>query len=119
MTNLVLACPWCNSTRGNMPYEEWVASRGWILPWPKDLPLDVREMVAREFGQKPRGQFIQTGSTNSRIHLPGDDTGNVILEVRAGRDWEWHQFQLGRDGTRTTVYGAYEFIRRHLGAEKR
>lgn len=116
LANSLLACPLCNSMRGDEDYASFVDRRGWRLPKP-DLPdADVASMVKRCFVAQQRGRYVWSGSTNARIFLEKDTSGTLQaqLQVRAGKKYEWHCESIGPAARPLTVYGAYVFLRRHV-----
>jgi 5-methylcytosine-specific restriction endonuclease McrA len=113
--NLRLACPSCNSRKGATPLEEWIASRGWDLPVPTDLPGSVRALAESRYGGLTAGGYLMSGSTNARVLITD---GAALLQVRTGKNGAWQTFRLGREDHPTVVFACFDFLRRHHTPER-
>jgi hypothetical protein len=106
--NYRLACPSCNSRKGDEPLASWQARQGWQLP---DQPIEASSvacLVRSVYGQE--GPIVATGSTNARLRLEAHDT---LVEVRASREDQWQRFRLGRGDHAAVIAAAADFLRRH------
>lgn len=112
--NLRLACPSCNSRKGAMALDQWIATRGWELPEPGPLPASVSELAER-FGGLSEGGYLASGSTNARALIR---EGLVFLEVRYGKGGPWQTIRLGREGHPAVVFACFDFLRRHHTPER-
>ena len=111
LENLALACPYCNTRKGNrMDAAAFAASGEWRLETPTELG-DLRAMLAREFGWKHPHGFVRSGTPNARLELSED--GKVSLLVRAGADDPWVRFRLGPADHPVVAARAYDFLVRH------
>lgn len=110
--NLRLACPLCNSTKGDEDIRSWVARKGWVLPPPPPLAesvsLMLRDLYDPNFPE--HGGYFTTGSTNSRVHI---HHGRCFLEVRPGKKYPWERIMLGVEEHPRVVRATYDFLRRH------
>lgn len=108
--NLRLACPLCNSTKGDEDIASWTARKGWLLDPPPALPGSVTAMLRDMYEPGYTGGYYTTGSTNSRVHVA---RGRCTLEVRPGRGYPWERVILGAEDHPLVVRATYDFLRRH------
>lgn len=108
--NLVIACPRCNSTKGDRTVEEFLASGGQRLQVPEELPKTVHEMVLICFGSNVKEGFVMTGTPNSRLQIKDEQ---AIAWVRAGRGDEWRLFVLGPVDSAKVAAASWDFLTRH------
>lgn len=117
LDNLRLACPYCNFSKGDRPAEEWLAAGGARLE-PPPLPGSVGEMVRQCFRiTRDEDGAVTTGSINARLII--DDPRGVIIHVRPGRRYDWHEVVLGDAAEPRVVHASWDFLRRHLTPERR
>jgi hypothetical protein len=108
--NLRLACPYCNSTKGDRPVEDFVRNELWKLLPPPGLPQTTREVLTQCFGWTKREGIVYTGTTNARLEIRG---GMVAVLVRSGTRDEWHRLALGPQTHPRIALAAWDFLRRH------
>lgn len=110
LEKLRIACPFCNSAKGDEEIESFVAREGWKLDLPKDLPGDVKQMVRKHFRVPTDGETIPTGSTNSRLRFV---KGVAVAEVRPHKSEPWQKIPLGPENHPKVVAACWLFLRRH------
>lgn len=108
--NLRLACPYCNSTKGDRPAELFVGEERWRLSPPEGLPESTLAMLELCFGWKKREGIVYSGSPHARLELK---QGEVAVLVRAGERDNWHRLLLGPEGHPRVALAAWDFLRRH------
>jgi hypothetical protein len=114
--NLALACPWCNTHKGDRPLEEFLAAGLNRVPAPDDLGLTVYDMLTRHFGVQERTVVVSTGSTNAKLAVRD---GEARLLVRAGSTDAWQQFRLGAATNQRVAQAAYDFLAKHYTPSRR
>jgi hypothetical protein len=107
--NLCLACPLCNSIKGDRPVADFLASNRWQLT-PPPLPDTLSEMLKDCFSWEHRSGLLATGSANAKLQLR-DHT--VTLMVRAGAHDDWQLFRLGQADHPRVISASWDFLTRH------
>jgi hypothetical protein len=107
LRNTVLACPYCNATRGNEDLLSWRGRRGWKIDPP--AVKDYEELLAY-YPKSVHGQYLYTGNTNSRVKI---QDGRAIIQVRSGRGYEWRQVWTGSTSNPQHLIALWLFMRRH------
>lgn len=110
LENLRLACPFCNSTKGDRPVEDFLEKELWRIMPPADLPQDSRAMLLKFFGWELESGYVQTGTPNAKLELKD---GIVAVLIRAGVRDRWHRLELGAEANDRVAYAAWDFLRRH------
>jgi hypothetical protein len=110
LENLQLACPYCNSTKGDRPVSEFLAEEKHLIPPPDDLPASMKDMLAKCYGVHKRAGVISTGTPNAKLELTA---GVACALVRAGSRDSWHRFVLGEADDPRVVWAAWDYLRRH------
>lgn len=113
--NLKIACPYCNTRKGDMEVEDFKESERWKLELPKNLPETVSLLLLEEYNYSQGAGIIRTSSTNSRLKI---EKGDVFLEIRAGRRYDWETIFLGKENHPKVVAATYDFLHRHYTTEK-
>jgi hypothetical protein len=111
LTNLVLACPLCNSRKSTGDAEEFRASGRWRLEYPDDLPADLREMLRTYFGWESGMPYLRTGSPHARLRIKQNF---CLLEIRPGKGYDWEIVNLGSANHPAVSKAAYDFLKRHF-----
>lgn len=114
MDNLCLACPYCNSRKGDRPLEAFLEQQLFKLARPA-MPETTREMLSNFFGWNEGTGWVSTGSTNAKLQIKG---GKVSLMVRAGKTDAWHEFILGALDHPKVTLASWEFLARHFTPKK-
>jgi hypothetical protein len=115
LDNLRLACPYCNSTKGDRPAELFISEERWRVAPPENLPEATRDMLALCYGWKKSEGTVYSGSPHARLELA---QGQVAVLVRAGERDNWHRLLLGPEEHPRVALAAWDFLRRHNAPAK-
>lgn len=115
ISNLKVACPYCNTKKGKMSVEDFIESKRWKMPPLDPLPESVRALLFERYNYQNGQGIIQTTSIHSRLKLKGD---LVYIEVRAGKKYPWQEIKLGKETNPGVVAASYDFLERHYTTEK-
>lgn len=113
LSNLRLACPYCNQRKGKRSLAEFQEKELWRLTAPEGLPPSVRAMAHVCFGWQPTGsgrQVIASGCLRAKLVV---EDGKVATVVRPSKTAAWVAHVLGAETDRLVIAAAWDFLYRH------
>lgn len=115
ISNLKVACPYCNTRKGTMEEGEFIESGRWRMdPSDKDYKT-VRDMLFDLYGYENGSGIIQTSSIHSQLKISGDV---VFIRVRPGKKYDWDEIKLGKETNPSVIAASYDFLERHYTTHK-
>lgn len=115
ISNLKVACPYCNTRKGKMTADEFIESGRWRMASIDRDYKSVREMVAELYNYRLGSGTIYTTSIHSELVIVKD---NVFIRIRPGKKYKWSEIKLGKETNPAVIAASYDFLERHYTSEK-
>ena len=104
--NLRLACPFCNTRKGERGADEFIDSGDWRRD-ADQIPEDFSLWLTTNYGQ---ADLVKTGSIHAQLLIEREI---VYLLVRPSKKEDWLKVKLGAKDHPRVIAAAIDFLERH------